>query len=148
MPMSFALFVSYAFIAVFIVIILVLFCLGCHCSIPLRKIMLWCFSMRCCSCPQRTERQERREKRADEAQVRSTESDYKRCLNWVPWVLTCGYCCGQCTEEEEVEVEASERAPLPMVIAQPVYFSENDEDPTEAVGTEAIVSSHMPLLRL
>ena len=146
--MSLALFVSYAFIALFIVIILVLFCLGCHCSIPLRKIMLWCFSMRCCSCPQRTEKQERREKRADEAQVRSTESDYKQCFSWVPWALTCGYCCGQCTEEEEMKVEGPERAPLPMVIAQPVYFGGDEDDAAEVVGTEAVVSSHMPLLRL
>jgi hypothetical protein len=35
-----------------------------------------------------------------------------------------------------------------MVIAQPVSFSEGDEDPTEVVGTEAVVSIHMPLLRL
>lgn len=144
--MSLALFVSYAFVALFIVVIGVLFCLGCHCSIPLRKIMTWCFSMRCCSCPQRTEKQEKREKKRNEEQVRSTESDYKQCLNWVPWALTCGYCCGQCTEEQETELD--EREPLPMVIAQPVSFSEGDEDPTEVVGTEAVVSIHMPLLRL
>ena len=59
--MSLALFVSYAFVAIFIAIIGVLFCLGCQCSIPLRKIMLWIFSARCCQCPHRTEREEERQ---------------------------------------------------------------------------------------
>ena len=143
--MSLALFVSYAFVAIFIAIIGVLFCLGCQCSIPLRKIMLWIFSARCCQCPHRTEREEERHNQAETKQARSTESDYARCVGWVPFVLTCGYCFGQCSET--MDTRARERAPLPRVVAQPVALSEMD-DSVEVVGTEAIVSIHMPLLKL
>ena len=143
--MSLALFISYAFVAIFIAIIGVLFCLGCQCSIPLRKIMLWIFSARCCDCPRRTEREEEAYNQAQTKQARSTESDYARCVRWVPFVLTCGYCFGQC--EETTDTRARGRAPLPPVVAQPVALSEVD-DSVEVVGTEAIVSIHMPLLKL
>ena len=143
--MSLALFVSYAFVAIFIAIIGVLFCLGCQCSIPLRKIMLWIFSARCCSCPHRTEREEERHQQAETKQARSTESDYARCVRWVPFALTCGYCFGQCSGT--MDTRAREQGPLPRVVAQPVALSEMD-DSVEVVGTEAIVSIHMPLLKL
>jgi|SaaInlV_125m_DNA_1040241.scaffolds.fasta_scaffold00328_19 hypothetical protein len=147
--MSLALFVSYAFVAIFIAIIGVLFCLGCQCSIPLRKIVRWIFSARCCQCPHRTEREEEEYNQVQTKQARSTESDYAQCVNWVPFVLTCGYCFGQCSETMDTRARprARPRAPLPRVVAQPVALSEVD-DAVEATGTEAIVSIQMPLLKL
>lgn len=140
--MSIALFFSYGFVAVFVTLIMVLFCLGCHCSVPLRKIWIWLFSMPCCRrCVAQTEAKEKRQAQAEQQQARSTEADYQKCFTWVPFLLTCGYCFGQCTEEME-----GGAAPLPPLVAQPVAPSEVDES-VEVVGTEAVVSIHMPLLR-
>ena len=144
--MSLALFFSYGFVAVFITLIMVLFCLGCHCSVPLRKIWIWIFSMRCCRCAQRTDAQEKRQVQAQKRQARSSEDDYEKCFTWVPFLLTCGYCFGQCTEEMGGGAPA-DATPLPPTVAQPVAPSEVD-DAVEVTGTEAVVSIHMPLLRL
>ena len=137
--MSLSLFVSYAFVAIFIVVIMVLFCISCQCSVPLRKIWIWFFSMRCCQCcPHRTEEEEKRVKRSQDKQARSMESDYAKCFGWVPFVLTCGYCFGAC--KDEFNPTAPIRR-MPTTVAQPV------SDPTnEPIGTEPIVAVHMPLL--
>ena len=144
--MSLALFVSYAFIAIFITVIMVLFCISCQCSVPLRKIWLWLFSMRCCQCPRRTEAEEKRVKKAQAKQTRSMESDYQRCISWIPFVLTCGYCFGACKEEEETHSDEAHGArPLPPVVAQPVGPT---GELVEIAGTEPVVAVHMPLLSL
>ena len=139
--MSLALFVSYAFVAIFVTVIFVLFCLSCQCSVPLRKIWLWIFSMRCCKCPQRTETEEKRVAKSKNKQTRSMESDYQRCFTWIPFVLTCGYCFGALSEEEEPRTAPTRS--LPSVVAQPVSES-TDEIP----GTELAVAIRMPLLPL
>lgn len=140
--MSLALFVSYAFVAIFITVIMVLFCISCQCSIPLRKIWVWLFSMRCCQCPRRTETEEKRVKKSHDKQTRSMESDYAKCFSWVPFALTCGYCFGACTEQMD-PAAAPARPVVPAVVAQPV-----SEPTDELVGTEAIIAVHMPLLPL
>ena len=140
--MSLALFVSYAFVAIFVTVIFVLFCLSCQCSVPLRKIWLWLFNMRCCKCPQRTEVEEKRVAKSENKQARSTESDYERCFAWVPFVLTCGYCWGALREEESRLSTAPTRL-TPSVVAQPV-----SESADEIAGVDMVVAVRMPLLPL
>ena len=140
--MSLALFVSYAFVAIFVTVIFVLFCLSCQCSVPLRKIWLWIFNMRCCKCPQRTEVEEKRVAKSQNKQTRSMESDYQQCFTWIPFVLTCGYCFGA-LREEETQLSTAPARSLPSVVAQPV-----SESTDELIGTDMVVAIRMPLLPL
>ena len=60
------------------------------------------------------------------------------CFRGIPWLLTCGYCCGALNDG--VSTRKKSKSPLAAVaVAQPIDPSE------EVVGTEFIAAS-MPLL--
>lgn len=115
--MSLALFLSYGFVAIFLTVVMVLCCVGCRCHLPLRRLCVW--STRCCKCPQRTE--------AEEKRVTDTESstEYTNCFSWVPFVLTCGYCCGTLNEPANVPMDAKPNVDAKPKVDLPLLAFEN-----------------------
>ena len=117
--MSPALVITYLFLVLCVVVVVVLFCLGCGCHIPLGKcVRCFCTNTtwacnRCCKRKKKTDDRYKNimddvsEENAakDEAQARKkrVEDDtaIAGCCSWVPWVLTCGMCCGAFKDEEE-----------------------------------------------
>ena len=154
-----ALMFSYLFLVLIVVVIIVLLCLGCSCHIPLGKCVR-CFcenTTECCArcCPRRKKKEKfksvldepRRGPDAPKsARAANDETSQAGCLHWVPFVLTCGYCCGAFKDEEEEEVDGDEesdkgkkRASASVQVAQPV---------DEVVGTDYAVAASMPLLSM
>ena len=156
-----ALMFSYFFLVLFVVIILVLLCLGCSCHVPLGKCVR-CFcenTTDCCAkcCPRRNKQDDKFKSVLDEprrgsdakqsARKASATADQAGCLHWVPLVLTCGYCCGTFKDENEYEKMAAPAGG--MVVAQPLAEeSERGEVADEEVGTEYAIASSIPLLSI
>ena len=154
-----ALMFSYLFLVLIVVVIIVLLCLGCSCHIPLGKCVR-CFcenTTECCArcCPRRKKKDDKFKSVLDEprrgpdapksARAANDETSQAGCLHWVPFVLTCGYCCGAFKDEEE-EADGDEesdkgkkRASASVQVAQPV---------DEVVGTDYAVAASMPLLSM
>ena len=161
--------VSYLFMVFVVVTIVVLCCLGCGCHMPLGK-MVRCLcesTTACCArCCRRDgkarhktfgniiddvneesaeagERRARRKRAKDDASVAG-------CCAWIPWILTCGMCCGMLSEEGEATPGQGGAGPANpninpnVVVAQPVMVQPNDE----AIGTGAAVASSIPLLTM
>jgi hypothetical protein len=157
--------VGYLTLVLIVVTVLVLCCLSCSCHIPLGKCVR-CFcdeTRRCCRKQTKklteTETAAQRTKREKEAPVlagrrRATNADPNEppcagCLRGIPWVLTCGYCCGAFGDAfttnrqlAESEAEAKKRK-SPVAVGQPVF---EDYDVSEVVGTEHVVAVSIPLL--
>lgn len=169
--MSLALTISYLTLVLVLVTVIVLCCLGCGCHIPLGKCVR-CFcdeSKRCCwkqtkklTEPESAADRRKREKEAPVLAGRRRPADSKDeppcagCLRGIPWVLTCGYCCGtfgdafttnrqlneSADEAERKDKEKGAKKKPSVVVGQPVF----EEDATEIVGTEHVVAVSMPLL--
>ena len=157
-----ALVITYLFLVLCVVVVVVLFCLGCGCHVPLGKcVRCFCTNTtwacnRCCKRKKKTDdgykniMDDVNEENAtkDEARARKKRVDddtaIAGCCSWVPWVLTCGMCCGAFKDEEEEEAAPASRG---VVVAQPVATTDLGlED--EIVGTEPVVAISMPLLSI
>ena len=166
--MSVALVISYLTLVFVLVTVIVLCCLGCGCHVPLGKCMR-CFcdeTKRCCrkntkklTEPETAAERRKREKEAPILAGRRRDPDLENeppcagCLRGIPWVLTCGYCCGFASDAfttdrqlEESAGEAERRAGKDMesvvATAQPVF------DDREVVGMEPVVAVSIPLLAM
>jgi hypothetical protein len=160
---SAALVISYLFLVLVVVVIIVLFCLGCGCHVPLGKcVRCFCSNTtfccnRCCKRKKKSDdgyknimddvNEENAAKDEARARKKRVEDDtaIAGCCSWVPWVLTCGMCCGAFKDEEE------EAAATPVskgvAVAQPVTTAAHDLD-DEVVGTEPVVAISIPLLSI
>ena len=161
--------VAYLFLVFVVVTIVVLFCLGCGCHAPLGK-MVRCLCENttfCCARCFRRKGAERRktfgniindvseerakadERRAQKERIQD-DASVAGCCAWIPWILTCGMCCGALSEEgEAIPGRASAASTNPnispnVIVAQPVMVQPNDD----AIGPEAIVTSSIPLLTI
>ena len=146
--------------------VIVICCLGCGCHIPLGKCVR-CFcdeSKRCCwkntkklTEPETAAERRRREKETPVLAGRRRDSSLNDeppcagCLRGIPWVLTCGYCCGLAkdafTTDRQLEESADEtmrragkKTQSAVATAQPVF------DDREIVGMEPVVAVSIPLL--
>ncbi len=158
-----ALVISYLFLVLVVVIVVVLFCLGCGCHVPLGKCVR-CFcdnTTQCCRDCSNSRKKKKGEdefksvldepKRGEEAKRRAAAAKKKKedatsiagCCSWIPWVLTCGMCCGA-FEEDEDEEEGKQVA-VGVAVAQPVEVVDAAD---EVVGTEAVVAVSIPLLSM
>jgi len=165
--MSLALVIAYLTLVLVVVTVIVLCCLGCGCHIPMGKCVR-CFcdeTKRCCrkqtnklTEPETAADRRKREKDAPVLAGRrrdpnlDDEPPCAGCLRGIPWVLTCGYCCGAFGDSfttnrqlEESTDEAKRRAgrgkaPVSVATAQPVF------DDREIVGMEPVVAVSIPLL--
>ena len=154
-----ALMFSYLFLVLVVVVIVVLLCLGCSCHVPLGKCVR-CFcenTTDCCTrCfPKKKKKDEKFKSVLDEpkrgpdatgsAKQANDETSQAGCLHWVPFILTCGYCCGAFKDEED-ENDAPKRG---ASVAQPVVQKgEALEDVDEVVGTDYVIAVSMPLLSI
>ena len=162
--MSLALTISYLFLVLVVVTVVVLFCLGCGCHVPLGKCVR-CFcnnTTQCCRDCSNSRKKKKGEdkfksvldepKRGEDAKRRAAAEKKKKedatsiagCCSWIPWVLTCGMCCGAFDEDED-EAAEDEEVPMGVAVAQPVLAA---EVPDEVVGTEAVVAVSIPLLSM
>lgn len=162
--------VAYLFLVFVIVTIVVLLCLGCGCHAPLGK-MVKCLcenTTACCAKCLRRKGAERRRKPfgniLDDVNEERAEADERRarreriqddtsvagCCAWIPRMLTCGMCCGMCSEEGEASPGRATAGPsnsdlnANVVVAQPVTVQPDDE----AIGPGAVVTSSIPLLTI
>ena len=159
-----ALVISYLFLVLVVVIVVVLFCLGCGCHVPLGKCVR-CFcnnTTQCCRDCSNSRKKKRGEdefksvldepKRGEEAKRRAAARKKKKedatsiagCCSWIPWVLTCGMCCGA-FEEDEDEEKGKQEVAMGVAVAQPVQVVDAAD---EVVGTEAVVAVSIPLLSM
>ena len=156
-----ALFVAYAWASIFVVIVLVICCLQCQCIIPLGRCARCIFDLPCCRCGKRDRNLFRnwgklsKPKSVKDAEARDNAEDSDDeekeanpsgrrvndisgndwgCCATIPFMVTCGFCCGALKETPH---ELPSRSTIP--IAQPV---------DEVTGTEAVVAVSMSLLRL
>ena len=161
--------VAYLFLVFVIVTIVVLFCLGCGCHTPLGK-MVKCLCENTTFCCARCFRRKGAERRKtfgniiDDVSEERADADERRarreriqddisvagCCSWIPWILTCGMCCGTLSEEGEAIPGQGGAGPANpnlnpnVVVAQPVTVQPNDE----AIDPGAIATSSIPLLTL
>lgn len=161
--MSVALVISYLFLVLVVVIVVVLFCLGCGCHVPLGKCVR-CFcdnTTRCCRDCSNSRKKKKGEdkfksvldepKRGEDAKRRKAAQKKKEedatsiagCCSWIPWILTCGMCCG--AFEEDGDGDGDEEAAAGVAVAQPVGVVDAAD---EVVGTEAVVAVSIPLLSM
>ena len=157
---SAALVITYLFLVLVAVVIVVLCCLGCGCHVPLGKCVR-CFcsnTTRCCGklCPRK--KGDKFGSVLDEEEGAKTKATTKKaddetstagCLHWVPWVLSCGYCCGACKERDAPPPRGS----VPTVVGQPVNDTSSTGgmapiDVDEVMGTDYVVAVKMPLLSI
>lgn len=163
--MSVELVVAYLTLVLIVVTVLVLCCLSCSCHVPLGKCVR-CFcdeTRRCCRKQTKalteTETPAQRRKREKETPVIAgrrrdpnidpDEPPCAGCLRGIPWVLTCGYCCGtfgdafttnrQLAESSDESKRGKGKMQTAVATAQPVF-----ED--EVLGTEHVVAVSIPLL--
>jgi len=156
-----ALVVTYLFLVLVVITIIVLCCLGCGCHVPLGKCVK-CFCENTTVCCNRCCRRKKKKHgnilddvseenaKADEKRARKKSIDddtnVAGCCSWIPYVLTCGMCCGMLSEENEAQPgqgSANVNNNTNIVVAQPVV-----EDEDEVIGTEPIVAISMPLLAI
>lgn len=167
-----ALVISYLFLVLVVVVIVVLCCLSCGCHVPLGKCVR-CFcsnTTRCCNklCPRKKGEDEYKSvldqeegstkaKKAKEADAKGNAADgacAAGCLHWMPFVLSCGYCCGAYKEGESKPPRGS----IPTVVGQPVNATSSGSstgaggipaiDVDEVMGTDYVVAVKMPLLSI
>ena len=158
-----ALVVTYLFLVLVVITIIVLCCLGCGCHVPLGKCVK-CFCENTTVCCNRCCRRKKKKHgnilddvseenaEADEKRVRRKQNDEDTaiagCCSWIPYVLTCGMCCGAFTDEAQAAPgrggSVSVNNNTNVVVAQPVVL----DDDIEVVGTEPIVAISMPLLAI
>ena len=174
-PMSLALTISYLFMVLVVVIVVVLLCLGCGCHVPLGKCVR-CFcdnTTQCCrDCSNSRKKKEgedkfksvldepkrgadAKRKRAAQKKKAEDATSIAGCCSWIPYVLTCGMCCGALSDENEakpgrggsmsVNNNTNSNSTTNVVVAQPVV---EDEDEDAVIGTEPIVAISMPLLAI
>ena len=163
--MSVALTISYLFLVLVVVVIVVLFCLGCGCHVPLGKCVR-CFcnnTTQCCRDCSNSRKKRKGEdkfksvldepKRGEDAKRRAAAESKKAedatsvagCCSWIPWVLTCGMCCGAFKEDEDEERADGEVPTGVVAVAQPVAVVDPSD---EVVDTEASVAVSIPLLSM
>lgn len=161
--------VAYLFLVFVIVTIVVLFCLGCGCHMPLGK-MVKCLCENTTFCCARCFRRKGAERRKtfgniiDDVSEKTADADERRarreriqddtsvagCCAWVPSILTCGMCCGMFSDEGEAIPGQGRAGPSNpninpnVVVAQPVVVQPNDE----TIDPGAIVTSSIPLLTI
>ncbi len=156
-----ALVVTYLFLVLVVITIIVLCCLGFGCHVPLGKCVR-CFcsnTTRCCNkfCPRKKEEfksvlDQEEEGAAPKKKVTKANEDTAcgaGCAKWVPMILTCGYCCGACKEGSTTPP----RGTLPTVVGQPVNATTSAGgmapiDVDEVMGTDYVVAVKMPLLSI
>lgn len=125
---------GYLALALVIATVVVLFCLCCSCHVALGKCARWsCDATKRCRGTQSTEREQGR-RRAPDACAAS-------CLRAVPWLLTCGYCCGTFGDVATTNRQRAESAGATTAVAvgQPVFEKGQ-------LATECVVAVSMPLL--
>ena len=91
-------------------------------------------------------------KRAAQKKKAEDATSIAGCCSWIPWILTCGMCCGAFGEDEEDEemvaggtnINVNQKASV-KVVAQPVQIVDAAD---EVVGTEAVVAVSIPLLSM
>mgnify|MGYP001207179588 CR=1 FL=1 len=163
-----ALVISYLFLVLVVVVIVVLCCLSCGCHVPMGKCVR-CFcsnTTRCCNklCPRK--KGEDKYKSAldqEEGGTKAKAADAKEnaangacaagCLHWMPFVLSCGYCCGAYKEGESKPPRGGS---IPTVVGQPVNATSTSTgaggipaiDVDEVMGTDYVVAVKMPLLSI
>ena len=154
-----ALMFSYLFLVLIVVVVIVLLCLGCSCHIPLGKCVR-CFcenTTDCCArcCPRKKKDEKFKSvldepKRGPDAKKSmkhvNDETSQAGCMHWVPYVLTCGFCCGAFKDEED-ERDAPKGG---TAVAQPLVAKggalEGVEE--EVVCTDYVIAVSMPLLSM
>ena len=137
----------FAYLAVMLVFatIIGLCFLACSCHVPLGKCVgCVCDETRRCCRKQIKARTE-----PETPALAKDEPPCAGCLRGVPWVLTCGYCCGAYgdafTTDRQLAESAEEGKKPSVVVAQPVFFAEG-EPTSKAVGAERATTATMPLL--
>ena len=136
---------AYLAIVLVFVTIFVLCCLVCSCHVPLGKCVRWvCDETRRCCREQTKPRTE-----PETAALAKDEPPCAGCLRGVPWVLTCGYCCGTfgdafTTDRQRAESAEGGKKP-PVVVGQPV-FDKGEPTSNSVGGKEHVVAVTMPLL--
>jgi len=158
-----ALVVTYLFLVLVVLTIIVLCCLGCGCHVPLGKcVRCFCANTTRCSsklCPRKKGEDEYKSVLDQEEGVKPKEKAAKKaddetacaagCAKWVPMILTCGYCCGACKEGST----QSPGKPITTVVGQPVNTTSSASgmapiDVDEVMGTDYVVAVKMPLLSI
>ena len=146
---------TYLFLVLVIVVAIVLLCLGCGCHIHLGKGVRCLLRntarcrTRCCS--NKGGGKKRKSVSNDEEEAQPPErgaASTAGCCAWVPWVLSCGMCCGAFSNTAK---RPRRGASIPTVMGQPVRADEatpKDVDIDEIVGVEPVVAVSMPLLSL
>lgn len=162
---SAALVISYLFLVLAAVLILVLLCLGCGCHVPLGKCVR-CFcdnTTRCCGnlCPGKKRGEAPKSVVDAEAGAKPKAATTPGatgeggcaecsagCLKWVPWALSCGFCCGAFKEGSSKPPRGS----MPTVVGQPVNSTGargvGAIDIDEVIGTDYVVATRIPLLSI
>ena len=149
----------FAYLAVMLVFatIIGLCFLACSCHVPLGKCVgCVCDETRRCCRKQikahtepETAAQQRLKREKEAPALAKDEPPCAGCLRGVPWVLTCGYCCGAYgdafTTDRQLAESAEEGKKPSVVVAQPVFFAEG-EPTSKAVGAERATTATMPLL--
>jgi hypothetical protein len=159
-----ALVISYLFLVLVVVIVVVLFCLGCGCHVPLGKCVR-CFcdnTTQCCRDCSNSRKKKKGEdkfksvldepKRGEDAKRRAAARKKEKedatsiagCCSWIPWIVTCGMCCGA-FEEDKGEEKGGQKVAVGVAVAQPVEVVDAAD---EVVGTEAVVAVSIPLLSM
>ena len=162
--------ISYLFLVLVVVVIIVLCCLSCGCHVPLGKCVR-CFctnTTRCCNklCPRKKGEDEYKsvldqekggakpKAKAEGAKQNAADGACATgCLHWLPFVLSCGYCCGAYKEDESAPVASGS---IPTVVGQPVNETSATTsaggvaaiDMDEVMGTDYVVAVKMPLLSI
>lgn len=139
---------AYLAIVLVFVTVFVLCCLVCSCHVPLGKCVRWVCdeTRRCCREHAKPRSQ------PETAALAKDEPPCAGCLRGVPWVLTCGYCCGTFgdafTTDRRLNESAEQgknktRGKKPRVnVLQPVF----EDDGMNVVETGHVVAVAIPLL--
>lgn len=148
--MSVALIIAYLTIVLVIVTVIVLCCLGCKCHIPIGKCVRCLIenTTRCCKKKSKTLDKTKGVAKSAEPKApilagrrpsaKSDDVSCAGCFRGIPWLFTCGYCCGALNDGVSTR-KKGKSPPAAVAVAQPIDPSE------EVVGTEFIAAS-MPLL--
>ena len=129
---------GYLALALVIATVVVLFCLRCSCHVALGKCARW--SCDGCRGTQSTEREQGAPVLA--GRRRAPDACAATCLRAVPWLLTCGYCCGTFGDVGTTNRQRAESAGATTAVAvgQPVF------EKGQLDATECVVAVSMPLL--
>lgn len=146
---------TYLFLVLVIFVSIVLLCLGSGCHVHFVKGVrcLLRNAARCYTtcCGNKGGGEKRKSVPNDEEEAQPPEhgaASNAGCCAWVPWVLSCGMCCGAFSNTAK---RPRRGASIPIVMGQPVRANEatpKDMDIYEIVGVESVVAVSMPLLSL